>query len=173
MTRHAKKQCGFSVVELAIVMAIIVLLVAIAVPRMFQARVRANDASAEASIHAINVAQATYFNSYPRVGYANSLDRLGGHSTNCDTVNAANACLIDSQLASGTKGGYLFELLGDGNVPDTSYLLTAIPEAVGTTGSCAFSSSQTGAVHAGTPAVSSSSSRSAGLAGGACGIAAN
>lgn len=173
MTDHAKKYAGFSVVELAIVMAIILLLVAIAVPRMFQARVRANDASAEASIHAINVAQATYINSYPRVGYANSLDKLGGHDSNCDTVNAANACLIDSELASGIKGGYVFELLGDGSVPDTSYRVTAAPIAVGASGSCAFFSNQTGIVQASTPAVPSGGSRTAGLAGGACGIAAN
>src|SRR5258708_4358736 len=142
-SRNSGTESGFSMVEITIVVAIIVLLAAIIVPRMFQAKMKANEASAEASIHAITVAQITYNNSYPAVGFSNSLGKLSGHGSNCETVNSSNACLINSDLGSGLKDGYLFEIVGDVNVPDRGYCVSGVPQALGTPCSCAFSSDHT------------------------------
>src|SRR5260221_37409 len=163
MTDRRVKYSGFSVIEVTIAVAIIMLLVAIVVPRMFSARVRANEASAEASVHAINVAETLYNNTYPQTGYANSLAILGSHGGNCDTVNASNACLVDSTLSTGIKAGYMFEILGDGNTPDVTYNVTASPEAIGGTGVCTFSSDQTGTIRASTAHASVGGSRSSGV----------
>ncbi|HWZ42215.1 MAG TPA: type II secretion system protein [Candidatus Saccharimonadales bacterium] len=171
MTERRVKQSGFSVIEVTIAVAIMMLLVAIVVPRMFSAKVRANEASAEASIHVINVAEALYNNTYPQAGYANSLAVLGSHGGNCETVNSSNACLVDSTLSTGIKAGYLFEILGDGNTPDVAYSVTASPEAAGGTGSCAFSSNQTGVIQITTAPVGAAGSRSSGLSGDVCGSA--
>jgi prepilin-type N-terminal cleavage/methylation domain-containing protein len=173
MVRRRQGQSGFSMVEIAIVVAIIVLIAAIAVPRMFQAKARAYEASAEASVHAINVAESIYNNSYPQVGFSNSLGKLGPHGSSCDTVNSSNACLIDLGLASGLKDGYVFEITGDGNTPDRAYTLTALPQAAGTTGGCAFSSDQTGAVHVKNVTTTVGSGRVSGGANVTCGMATN
>lgn len=145
-SRNTGHESGFSMVEITIVIAIIVLLAAIIVPRMFQAKMKANEASAEASMHAITVAQITYNNSYPAVGFSNSLGKLSGHGSSCETVNSSNACLINSDLGSGLKDGYMFEIIGDGSIPDRTYRLTGVPQTLGTSGSCSFSSDQTGAM---------------------------
>jgi prepilin-type N-terminal cleavage/methylation domain-containing protein len=171
-SRNTGNESGFSMVEITIVVAIIVLLAAIIVPRMFQAKMKANEASAEASIHAITVAQITYNNSYPAVGFSNSLGKLSGHGSNCETVNSSNACLINSDLGSGLKDGYLFEIVGDGNVPDRSYHLTGVPQALGISGSCAFSSDQTGALSVASVTVESGGRSSGGSSAVVCGSAA-
>jgi len=160
-------------IEVTIVVAIIMLLVTIIIPRLFFARARANEASAEASIHAINVAEALYNSTYPQTGYANSLVKLGSHGGNCDTVNASNACLIDSTLSTGIKAGYLFDIVGDGNKPDLAYTLNAVPQALGGTGVCAFTSNQTGAVHISTASSSVAGTRSSGASSEVCGLATN
>jgi prepilin-type N-terminal cleavage/methylation domain-containing protein len=171
-SRSTGAERGFSMVEITIVVAIIVLLAAIIVPRMFQAKMKANEASAEASIHAITVAQMTYNNSYPAVGFSNSLDKLSGHGSNCATVNSSNACLINSDLGSGLKDGYMFEIIGDGNVPDRTYKLTGVPQALGTSGSCAFSSDQTGGIHVSSIVVEAGGRSSGGSGTVTCGSAA-
>jgi type II secretory pathway pseudopilin PulG len=158
-------------IEAAIVVAIIMLLVTIIIPRLFFARARANEASAEASIHAINVAETLYSNTYPQIGYANSLVKLGSHGGDCDTVNSSNACLIDSTLSTGIKAGYLFEIVGDGNKPDLAYQLNATPQAAGSSGACAFTSSQTGSIHISTASSGVTGSRSSGAASDVCGMA--
>jgi prepilin-type N-terminal cleavage/methylation domain-containing protein len=167
-SRSTGSESGFSMVEITIVIAIIVLLAAIVIPRMFQAKMKANEASAEASIHAITVAQMTYNNSYPSVGFSNSLGKLSGHGSSCETVNSSNACLINSDLGSGLKDGYMFEIIGDGNTPDRTYRVTGVPQALGTSGSCAFSSDQTGAVTVAGVAVESGGRSSGGSGTVAC-----
>lgn len=173
MTERRRRESGFSLIEITIAGAIIVLLVAIIVPRLFSARLRANEASAAASIHAITVAESIYNSTYPQAGYANSLARLGSLGNNCESVNASNACLIDSKLSTGMKDGYLFEIIGDGNTPDTSYKLTGVPESSTSGGSCGFSSDQSGAVHISTIHASSGGSRSAGAGSDTCSLATN
>jgi len=138
---------GFSELEMVVVVLVILVLVAIVTPRMLQARMKANEASAVASMRAIREAEDIYRASYPAVGYSASLADLGSHGGNCESASKTNACLImDNALASGMKSGYVFELVGDGNTPTTGYKLTAVPQSMGNSGRCAFVADQNGIV---------------------------
>ena len=112
MKNRKRNQQGFSLIELLIVVAIILIIAAIAIPNLLQARVAANEASAVASLRTITVAQVSYADNYPTVGFAPALANLGG--TNCSAPDQNGACFIDSQLASGTKNGYNFTSIGIG-----------------------------------------------------------
>src|ERR1700752_3180413 len=74
------KAPGFSLIELLIVVAIILVIAAIAIPSLLRARISANEASAVSSLRALNTAQITYDSSYPTIGYATSLSSLSGVS---------------------------------------------------------------------------------------------
>jgi type IV pilus assembly protein PilA len=134
-----RKQKGFSLIELLIVVAIILIIAAIAIPNLLRARMAANESSAVASIRTINTAQITYNSTYPTVGFAASLAVLGGVAP-C-TPTSATACLIDSVLAAGTKSGYLFTAASAGGPPAVTYFATATPVTLNQTGIrsfCAF-----------------------------------
>ena len=133
-----RKQRGFSLIELLIVVAIILIIAAIAIPNLLRARMAANESSAVASIRTINTAEITYSSSYPTVGYATVLTNLGGVAP-CIPVQAA-ACLIDSVLAAGNKSGYSFTAIGSGGPPATQYYATAVPVTLNQTGIRSFCS---------------------------------
>ena len=133
-----RKSRGFSLIELLIVVAIILIIAAIAIPNLLRARMAANESSAVSSIRTINTAEITYNSSYPTVGYATALTNLGGLSP-CIPAQA-NACLIDSVLAGGSKSGYTFTAAGSGGSPSTSYFATAVPITVNQTGIRSFCS---------------------------------
>ena len=98
------RQKGFSLIELLIVVAIILIIAAIAIPNLLRARIAANESSAVESLRALNEAQISYQSSYPTVGYATTLSTLTG--VNCAPPGSTGACLIDAVLASGSKSGY-------------------------------------------------------------------
>src|ERR1700690_2362414 len=102
---------GFSLIELLIVVAIILIIAAIAIPNMLRARISANEASAASSVRTISRAEITYYSSYPTDGYSSSLSVLGGPAGNCQPIDT-QACLIDASLASGQKSGYQFQVTG-------------------------------------------------------------
>ncbi len=123
-----RKQKGFSLIELLIVVAIILIIAAIAIPNLLRARIAANESSAVASIRTLNTAQISYNSAYPTVGFGGSLGVLAG--TSCAPPTSAGACLIDTQLASGTKSGYTFAMVGVTGTPASTYQAVASPIAL-------------------------------------------
>jgi type IV pilus assembly protein PilA len=142
--KHSKQK-GFSLIELLIVVAIILIIAAIAIPNFLSARMSANEASAVSSIHAVNTAEITFSSVFPTTGYSATLLSLGPGGS-CGTP--ATACMIDNVLASGTKTGYVFTYLQTaGTVPATGYTLNVDPVARGITGKRSFYSDQGNATH--------------------------
>jgi type IV pilus assembly protein PilA len=138
------RQKGFSLIELLIVVAIILIIAAIAIPNLLRSRMAANEASAVGSVRTLNTSAVTYSSTYPAAGYPASLAAMGGASP-C-TALSTQACLIDAVLSSGTKSGYTFQWTGDGATPSVGYSVTAIPVSVGTSGQRAFFSDQSGVI---------------------------
>jgi prepilin-type N-terminal cleavage/methylation domain-containing protein len=150
-----QKQKGFSLIELLIVVAIILIIAAIAIPNLLRARIAANEASAVASIRTINTAMISYDSSYPTIGFAAALSNLGGTCTGSTVPTTAAGCLIDSTLAAGTKSGYTFKAATSGSAPSGAYYAYANPLTSNSTGVRSFCSIQDAVVRvAGTSAVS-------------------
>jgi type IV pilus assembly protein PilA len=135
---------GFSLVEILVVVMVILIIAAIAIPNLVHGKMRANEAAAVASVNTIHTAQVMYSNAYPDVGYSANLANLGSNGSSCEQPTSSNSCLImDDALTSGLKSGYIFEIVGDGNKPTMAYTVNASPET-GVSGRCSISSTQNG-----------------------------
>ena len=135
-----KKQKGFSLIELLIVVAIILIIAAIAIPNLLRSRIAANEASAVGSIRTINTAEVTYASTYPDIGFA-GLASLGGAGG-----TSAGAGLLDSVLASGVKSGYSFTVSVASGSPASLYIVNGDPVVYGQTGQRHFFSDQSGVI---------------------------
>lgn len=140
-----RNQKGFSLIELLIVVTIILIIAAIAIPSFMRSRMRANEANAVASLRVIHTAAVTYDTTYPALGFPTSLLVLAGPNP-CTTPSSTQACLVDSVLAAGVKDGYNFVWTGDGLVPSFAFILTAAPQVVGGSGQNMYCTDQTGVI---------------------------
>jgi len=141
-----KCQKGFSLIELLIVVAIILIIAAIAIPNLLKSRIAANEASAVGSLRTLNVAEITYDTSYPTAGFACTLAAMGPPSGSTSASSGA-AGLIDSSLANGTKSGYVFTVVCVGSgTPAVNYQSTAAPASPGVTGQRFFCSDASGVI---------------------------
>ena len=149
------RQKGFSLIELLIVVAIILIIAAIAIPNLLRSKMAANEASAVGSLRTVNTACVLYSTTYG--SYPATLARLGPATTATSTT----ADLVDSVLSSGAKSGYRFTYTAtstdsSGNV--LAYTITANPVTRGTTGQRGFFSDQSGVIRADTTTTATASS---------------
>jgi type IV pilus assembly protein PilA len=151
---------GFSLIELLIVVAIILIIAAIAIPNLLRSKMAANEASAVGSVRTINTAAITYNSTYGN-GFPSTLVQIGGAS-GTTTASCNNALLIDSVLGGANpskKSGFSFKLNAGTVVASTAaptgcsasgysdgYGVVATPQTVGTTGQRQFCSDATGVI---------------------------
>ena len=123
-----RKENGFSLIELLIVVAIILIIAAIAIPSLLKSRITSNDAAAAATVRSINTAEAAYAVNYPSAGFA-GLAQLGPNGNTCPTSvpNPTAACLLDNFL--GCTSSWCVKDAFWYNVALTTgdYTITAVP----------------------------------------------
>jgi type IV pilus assembly protein PilA len=162
-----KSSRGFSLIELLIVVAIILIIAAIAIPNLLRSRIAANQASAVGSLRTLNTAEVTYATTY-NTGYSATLGDLGPNTAGQSPVATA-AGLVDEVLSgslagtatatTSSKSGYTFTYTP--GAVDTSnkintYSVTATPVSVGTTGTNFYYADQSGVIRQNSTAVAGS-----------------
>lgn len=151
---NMRRQKGFSLIELLIVVAVILIIAAIAIPNMVRARMSANEASAVASMRSIYTAEAAYmaqgWSNPGAIGFSALLADLG--STTCTPPSATSACQLDNSLAAAStpatsKSGYFFTYAPITNgIFNTGFTLHGDPVQRGASGQRSFFVDQTGVI---------------------------
>ena len=141
------KQRGFSLIELLIVVAIILIIAAIAIPSFMRARMAANESSAAASLRTINTAEVSYATAYPTVGFT-VLTNLGQGTGGACTPSSTSGCFLDAFLSNSAstapgKDGFIFTITATAS----AYTSLASPTSLNTTGTRSFCSDQNGVIY--------------------------
>jgi len=128
-----KRNQGFSLIKLLIVVAIILIIAAIAIPNLLKSKMAANQASAVASLRTLNTSEITYSSTYNQ-GFSSNFAQLGPPASGAATSAAAG--LVDSVLAAAAKSGYNFTYTAGAaaNGVTPTYTIAADPVTAGTTG---------------------------------------
>jgi type IV pilus assembly protein PilA len=151
--KHGLASSGFSLIELLIVVAIILIIAAIAIPNLLRARVAANQADAVENCRTITSAQVIYYTMYGG-GFAPTLAALGGPAG--PPASASAAQLIDDVLAAGNKSGYTYTyeaLSADSTGEYQDYTLNADPVTQNFTGVNHYFTDEPSVIHVNTSAV--------------------
>jgi prepilin-type N-terminal cleavage/methylation domain-containing protein len=134
-----RRRRGFTLIELLIVVAIVLIIAAIAVPKLDKARMHAQEMAAIEQIKTLQAAQSMYYSQFGK--FATKLEELGPPASG--QAGPAAADLIPGDLAKGLKTGYQFILQGG----PAGYSINANPQNYGSTGRQTFFSDQTHVIH--------------------------
>ncbi len=146
-----RRQDGFTLMELLIVIAIILILMLMAIPTIGSLTKKGNETSAINSVQTVVKAELQYQSSYPASGYACTLPALGG-DPNSGPPSPSSAQILQGDLTSGYKSGYMFTLTCkdkvtiNGTDRSNGYTITAVPQTVGKTGDRGFCADQFGSI---------------------------
>jgi len=135
----AKRQRGFSLIELLIVIAIIVVIISIAAPKYSQYQMQARETAVMQELGTLYSAQTTYYSMFGK--YAANLSDLGPPTGGAEGPQGAN--LIGKTLADGVHNSYRFTMAGNGS----AFSVTAVPETYGSSGRRSFYMDQTKTIH--------------------------
>jgi type IV pilus assembly protein PilA len=142
---------GFTLLELILVIAVLLTIAAIAIPNLINSKASANEAAAVSSVRLIHSMQVAYATSYPAVGFADSLSKLGPPDSGA-SIGPLRAGLLDSTLGCiaqpCSQNGYNLQIDQTDGPPVTTFRVTAVPTELGRSGHRGFCGSSAGALSA-------------------------